>query len=207
MSLTFELNIQHTYSPIFALDLQMTSTALSVGLTGPSGSGKSSILHAVAGLMEPDCMRAAVLGRRLDGLSPASRRVGIVLQAPHLFPHLDVNQNLTFGARRARGRLDPTEIISLLEIDHLLTRRVRHLSGGEQQRVALGRALLSEPDLLLLDEPFVALDPERRDRITARLKMLFERHQLPLLLVSHDATMLQDLCHETHHLLEGSRAQ
>jgi molybdate transport system ATP-binding protein len=204
MNLTFELTLQHQFSPVFALDLRIKSTAMMIGITGPSGSGKSSILHAMAGLMQPDVFEAGVLGQQLNGLSPADRRVGIVLQSPHLFPHLNVEQNLSFGAHRTRGRIDPVQVIDMLELDHLTSRRVRHLSGGEQQRVALGRALLSEPDLLLLDEPFSALDPERRRRITSHLRDLLKHQNMPLLLVSHDDTTLGELCEETHHMLDGS---
>lgn len=204
MSLTFDLTLQHQFSPVFALDARLSTSAMTVGITGPSGSGKSSILHAIAGLMQPEVFQAALLGQQLEQLSPADRRVGIVLQSPHLFPHLDVEQNLRFGADRATGRIDSAQVIDMLELSHLTARRVRHLSGGEQQRVALGRALLSEPDLLLLDEPFSALDPDRRGRITSHLRELLKDQNMPLLLVSHDDTTLGDLCEETHHMLDGS---
>ena len=204
MSLTFDLTLQHQFSPVFALDVRLSTSAMTVGITGPSGSGKSSILHAIAGLMQPEVFQAALLGQQLEQLSPADRRVGIVLQSPHLFPHLDVEQNLRFGAHRASGRIDSAQVIDMLELSHLTARRVRHLSGGEQQRVALGRALLSEPDLLLLDEPFSALDPDRRGRITSHLRDLLKHQNMPLLLVSHDDTTLGGLCEETHHILDGS---
>src|SRR5829696_3093982 len=160
----------------FALDMDKVVPARAIGVFGPSGAGKSSLLDAIAGL------RRGVTGRIRFGdqvwtdtergihVPPEARRVGLVPQAPLLFPHLSVRQNLSFGARRAEklGSVAALEAIAdLLEISELLRRKPGELSGGEQKRVAFGRALCSAPRLLLLDEPFAGLDLNLRQKLRA----------------------------------------
>jgi len=172
-------------------------------VVGPSGSGKTTLLHVLAGIQESD---EAVLGvgpGRLDDRPPWKRSVGLVVQDAMLFPLLDVRRNLCFGLDRATGRFDLQEVAALLEIGHLLDRRVRNLSGGEKQRVAIGRALLSEPELLLLDEPFAALDAPRRDRLIQHLLEIQQAWDLPIVLVSHHSAAVQPLVGEVFHLNEG----
>ena len=199
----FDLHLQSTVSPAFSLDVSLQSDALCLGLTGPSGSGKSTVLEAIAGLRSIPGSRIAINGRVFDGLSPAARKAGLLMQSPHLFPHLNVTENLTFGFGRASGPIDLDEIVDWLDIRPLLNRRVRHLSGGEQQRVGLGRALLSGPDVLLLDEPFSAQDIARRLSTVRGLKAMLERAQIPCLLVTHEQTILDALCEDVRQMQRG----
>lgn len=155
-------------------------------LFGPSGVGKTSVLDMIAGLLTPDAGRIAVGGRTLFGertnLPPEQRRAGYVFQDARLFPHLSVRANLTYGAQDSEigDRLD------FLGIGHLLDRWPRTLSGGEARRVAIGRALLSDPDFLLLDEPLSSLDRARREEVMTALEHLRDHAGLPILLVTHD---------------------
>lgn len=173
-------------------------------LFGPSGAGKSTIIAAMAGLITPDSGHVRIDGETLfdsaDGTSIAAerRQIGYVFQESRLFPHMDVQRNLTFGARRAGGRsaaiaFDP--LVELLGIGHLLQRRPVNLSGGERQRVALGRAVLAAPRLLLLDEPLAALDQDRRQEIMSMLEQLRDVARIPMVYVSHaldEVTRLAD---------------
>jgi molybdate transport system ATP-binding protein len=163
-------------------------------LFGPSGCGKSTILAAVAGLLRPDEARIALDGAALVHTArgifvpPERRRAAVVFQDARLFPHLSVGTNLRYGMRRAP--LDATgpgfdEIVALLGIAPLLARRPGRLSGGERQRVALGRALLARPRLLLLDEPLAALDAPRRAEVLPFLARLPELARIPILYVTH----------------------
>ncbi|WP_315760328.1 ATP-binding cassette domain-containing protein [Sphingomonas sp. Y38-1Y] len=165
-------------------------------LFGPSGAGKTSVLDMVAGLLRPDEGRVSVNGRtlfdsaaRID-LPPEARRAGYVFQDGRLFPHLSVAANLRYGERRAAGKrrwIDFDAVVALLGIEHLLRRRPRSLSGGEARRVAIGRALLSAPDFLLLDEPMSFLDVARREEVARAVEDVRDRLKLPILLVTHDA--------------------
>lgn len=158
---------------------------------GPSGSGKTTLLRVIAGL-EPGAR-----GRiEFDGTSwqsaggsvPAHhRRIGYVFQEGRLFPHLDVSGNLRFGTRHARGatKIALTDVVNALDLDPLLGRRIDSLSGGERQRVAIGRALLSCPDLLLMDEPLSSLDSARRGEILSYIEALPARFGLPIIYVTH----------------------
>ncbi len=158
-------------------------------LFGPSGVGKTSVLMTISGLLRPDRGHVRVGGRtlfdaaaRID-LPPERRRVGMVFQEARLFPHLNVRRNLLYGARRS-NRLD--EVADTLDIAGLLDRWPRTLSGGEARRVAIGRALLSDPDFLLLDEPLVSLDAGRREDATRAIERVRDELRLPMLIVTHD---------------------
>lgn len=159
-------------------------------LFGPSGAGKTSVLNMVAGLIEPDTGHVRVGGETLYDaatgldLPPEQRRVGYVFQEPRLFPHLRVRANLLYG--RKESGLDVDDIIALLGIAPLLDRWPRTLSGGEARRVAIGRALLSDPAFLLLDEPLSSLDRARREEIMGLLERLRDALGLPILMVTHD---------------------
>lgn len=157
-------------------------------LFGPSGVGKSSILNMVAGLLRPDRGRIAIDGETLFGdgidLPPERRRAGYVFQEARLFPHMRVRANLLYGVRGAAERFEDS--IGFLGIDHLLDRWPRTLSGGEAQRVAIGRALLSKPRFLLLDEPLSSLDRARRDDIMQAIEHVRDVLALPILMVTHD---------------------
>ncbi|MGG5888702.1 molybdenum ABC transporter ATP-binding protein [Falsiroseomonas sp. HC035] len=179
----------------FALDAAFQVPEAGVtALFGPSGCGKSTILAAVAGLLRPDWghvkLDDAVLldsSGNID-LPPERRRCGVVFQDARLFPHLSVETNLRYGLRRApAGAEGPgfEEVVDLLGIAPLLPRRPAGLSGGERQRVALGRALLTRPRLLLMDEPLAALDAARRAEVLPFLARLRDATRLPILYVTH----------------------
>jgi molybdate transport system ATP-binding protein len=191
-----EIALRHRFGAQgFALEAAFTGPARGVtALFGPSGCGKSTILATVAGLLRPAGGRVALDGAvLLDtalglALPPERRRCGVVFQDARLFPHLSVETNLRYGLRRAPP--DATgpgfeEVVALLGIGHLLHRRPGSLSGGERQRVALGRALLARPRLLLMDEPLAALDAARRAEVLPFLARLRSAAQLPILYVTH----------------------
>lgn len=158
-------------------------------LVGPSGVGKTSVLHMVAGLLRPDRGHVRVGGitlfdsaQRMD-VPPERRRAGYAFQEPRLFPHRSVRANLLYGAA-GPGRL--AAIAALLDIADLLDRWPRSLSGGEARRVAIGRALLSDPAFLLLDEPLASLDRTRKEDAMALIERVRDEAALPILLVTHD---------------------
>lgn len=162
-------------------------------LTGPSGAGKSSILDAIAGLLRPRSGFIEIDGRRVfdsqAGIDiPVHRRdIGYVFQDARLFPQMSVRANLRYSQRRDGGplRLEFDEVVELLGIEALLDRRPHTLSGGEAQRVAIGRALLSRPRLLLLDEPLAALDQVRRRALLDCFGRIHAQWALPMVYVSH----------------------
>lgn len=164
------------------------------GIFGPSGSGKSTLLLLIAGLLKPHTGLLSIDGEVLVDRSrrifvPAWRRhFGLVFQDGQLFPHLSVRDNLLYGHARLspEGRLFPLDtVLQLLEIGHLLDRRPALLSGGERQRVALGRALLYSPRLLLLDEPLSSLDERLKQQILPFLKRVKDETRIPMLYVTH----------------------
>ncbi len=165
-------------------------------LFGPSGVGKTSVLNMIAGLLRPDDGHVRVAGETLFDaaagidLPPEQRGAGYVFQEPRLFPHLRVRANLLYGAASAN---DLDEATALLDIDHLLDRWPRTLSGGEARRVAIGRALLVEPRFLLLDEPLSSLDRARREEIMTLIERLRDGAGLPILMVTHDAAEAERL--------------
>jgi len=197
----------------FTLAASFQSNGLVTGLFGNSGAGKTSIVNLIAGLIQPDRGEIALDNEVLDDTSrgihvpPHRRRIGYVFQDARLFPHLSVRQNIDYGRRMngfARDALAETHTVDLLDIGHLLDRRPAQLSGGERQRVALGRALLSKPKLLLLDEPLGSLDDERKADIMPYLVRLRDEASVPMVLVSHDADEMRQLA--THVvMLKGGK--
>lgn len=169
-----------------------------VALAGPSGAGKTSILNMVAGLLRPERGHIRIGGRTLFDsaaaidVPPARRRAGYVFQERRLFPHLRVRANLLYG-RREGALVTFDEVLAFLGIGHLLDRWPATLSGGETQRVAFGRALLSAPDFLLLDEPLSSLDPPRKAEIQAAIDEIRRRIALPILYVTHDVAEAERL--------------
>jgi molybdate transport system ATP-binding protein len=197
----------------FTLEAAFTSEGRVTGLFGASGAGKSSLINMIAGLVTPDRGIIALDGETLDDTAsrihvPAyRRRIGYVFQDARLFPHLDVRQNLDYGRRMNKLAEDPAQrarVIDLLDIGALLDRRPGKLSGGERQRVAFGRALLSKPRLLLLDEPLGALDESRKLEILPYLVRLRDEAGIPMVYVSHDAAELRQLATQIV-MLKGGR--
>jgi len=171
-------------------------------LFGPSGAGKTSILNMVAGLLRPDAGRIVVGGEVLfdstAGIDcpPEQRRVGYVFQEGRLFPHLRVRDNLLYGWRLAAPAhrwMGLDEVAAFLGIGHLLDRWPQTLSGGEAQRVAIGRALLCGPRFLLMDEPLSGLDRSRREDVMQVIEQLRDEVGLPILYVSHDRAEVERL--------------
>ena len=206
----------------FRLEGAFRSDAPIVALFGRSGSGKSTIVEAIAGLLRPDAGHIRVGGRTLFDagrgidLTPEARRVGCVFQDALLFPHLSVRGNLAYGERltpAAERFVDRERVLSLLGLAPLLERRPATLSGGEKQRVALGRTLLASPRLLLLDEPLAALDAPRKAEILGYIELLRDNLRLPMVYVSHaveEVTRLADrlvLVSDGRTLAEGDVAE
>jgi len=177
----------------FDIDISYADRFGVLGIFGPSGSGKTTLLHSLAGLLTPDRGRIDFAGQTLyDSASrtnvPACRRpVGLVFQDHRLFPHKTVRGNLCYGMRRGEeSRFSIDDISRMLEIEHLLDRCARKLSGGQAARVALARAILASPKLLLLDEPFAGLDIRLKNRLLPLLLRVRRRLDLPMVVVSHD---------------------
>ena len=178
----------------FTLDANFAIQGDQIGVFGPSGSGKSTLVSLIAGLRHPDRGFISLDGETLfdsnHGLhiSPEHRRIGMVFQRPHLFPHLSVRNNLLYGYKRCNPRyrkITLDTLVNVMQIGHLLDRGVRHLSGGEKQRVAIGRAVLSNPRLLLMDEPLSAVDDSLKFQIISYLKDTCEIFKIPYLFISH----------------------
>ena len=159
-------------------------------LVGPSGSGKTTLLRLLSGLESPTSGTIRFDGADVTGLEPKARRVGVVFQGYALFRHLTVFENIAFGPRMLKLPGDVgarvAELLDLVELPHIAGRLPNQLSGGQKQRVALARALAAEPRLLLLDEPFSALDPEVRRALRSGLRDILERAGVTAIMVSHD---------------------
>jgi molybdate transport system ATP-binding protein len=178
----------------FNLQTDFSISGDKIGIFGQSGSGKSTLVGLLAGLSRPESGEIVLNGeylfssqRRID-LAPEKRRVGIVFQHAHLFPHLSVEANLLYGYRRTAPQyrsIDLATLVSVLKLDGLLSRGVNNLSGGEKQRVALGRAILANPRLLLMDEPLSALDDSLKFQIIQYLRSASEAFRIPYLFISH----------------------
>jgi molybdate transport system ATP-binding protein len=185
----------------FTLDIHVRLEGRAAAIFGPSGAGKTTILDTIAGLRAPrhGSIRTdeRLLYSSADGidLPPHDRHVGYVPQDVALFPHMNVQRNLVYGRHPGTSPELP-RVTAMLEIDGLLTRRVSQLSGGERQRVALGRALMSGPSLLLLDEPLAAVDVPLRRRILPYLERVRDELRVPIVYVSHDRTEVQQLADE-----------
>jgi molybdate transport system ATP-binding protein len=200
-----EVQIARRYAD-FTLDAAFTTQAPVTALIGPSGAGKTQTLRAIAGAMRPDQGRIVLDGDTLFDsecgidLPLQRRQVGYVPQHYALFPHLDVAGNVAYGLRNARtpaARRRVADLLAILGLAGHERKRPRELSGGQQQRVALARALILEPRILLLDEPFAALDTAIRTTLREELRTLQERLGFQALLVTHDP---EDLPLAGHHV-------
>jgi len=196
----------------FTLAVKFDARVGATALFGPSGAGKSSVANLIAGLLTPDRGRIALddtvlfdSAARID-VPPHRRRIGYVFQEGRLFPHLTVRRNLDYGRRMnglARDEAEMRHIVDLLDIGHLLDRRPGKLSGGERQRVAIGRALLTRPRLLLLDEPLASLDAARKREILPYLVRLRDDARVPMLYVSHLADEVRRIATQVLRIDDG----
>ncbi len=204
------LEISHRFSD-FKLDLTLESHGPALGIFGASGSGKTTLLHAIAGLFRPETGRIAVRERvvfaRPGGVwvPPERRRLALVTQDPLLFPHRSVRGNLAFAPGATERLASPAghRILEVLRIAPLLERRIENLSGGERQRVAIGRALLADPSLLLLDEPTSALDAELSRDVLGLLMQVKQTLAVPMIFVTHRASELLALADDCAVLEAG----
>jgi molybdate transport system ATP-binding protein len=192
-----EIRVEHRFRD-FALDVDLATAGPVLGVFGPSASGKTTLLHALAGLLRPQRARIVAGGRELcvrpggRWIPPERRRLALVTQEPLLFPHRSVRGNLVFapGAAERMASEAGRRVLEVLRIAPLLERGVAHLSGGERQRVAIGRALLAGPDLLLLDEPTSALDAELSRDVLGLLLQVKRELGVPMVFVTHRAAEL-----------------
>ena len=191
--------------PGFESRLVFTLEGEKCGVFGPSGSGKSTLVKMLAGLLTPDegiiRLNQRTLfdsGRKID-IPPEKRRIGVVFQHAHLFPHMNVRKNLYYGMkRRAPGErsIDPGQLIAILQLEPLLDRSVNSLSGGEKQRVALGRTILACPNLILMDEPLTGLDGLLKFQIIPHLQRVFSEFSIPMLFISHNLQEMRTMTQE-----------
>lgn len=196
----------------FALRAAFDSEGGATALFGPSGAGKTSITNMISGLLAPDRGRIVLDGETLFDAAAGidvpvwRRRIGCVFQEGRLFPHLSVRHNLDYGRWVSGQATDPkalAHVVELLDIGHLLDRRPGKLSGGERQRVAVGRALLTRPRILLLDEPLASLDAARKADILPHLERLRDEAQVPMIYVSHDASEVKRIASRVVRLEGG----
>lgn len=191
--MNLQVNVSKRF-PRFHCEFEFSFIGERLGVFGDSGSGKSTLVSMLAGLIPPDAGTIILNGQpyydsgRKINMRPEKRGIAIVFQRPHLFPHLTVRGNLLYGYKRlARKRqsIDMTALCEILKIRELLDRGVNRLSGGERQRVAIGRAVLSHPQLLLMDEPLSALDDRLRYQIIQYLRGVCDAFAIPFLFISH----------------------
>ena len=200
----------------FELRIRDASAVEVLGLFGPSGSGKTTLLEAIAGIRTPDAGEIRVGDRVLfsssagTNLPPRDRQIGYVPQDALLFPNLDVSGNITYGVRHRRRHLPGDDesrlrsaLVEILDLEPLLARRVQKLSGGEKQRVAIARALMTQPAVLLLDEPLAGVDRARRDRILPYVLRIRRDLHVPLVYVTHDEAELTAIADRVLHLEAG----
>jgi molybdate transport system ATP-binding protein len=209
--MTIEIDVRHRQGG-FLLDASFSVDNGTVALFGPSGAGKTTLVNAVAGLVRPDRGRVVVDGtilldttRGVD-IAPYRRRIGYIFQDGRLFPHLTVRQNLSYGRwfSEVVARAGPMErVVEMLGIGHILARYPQGLSGGEKQRVAIGRALLSGPRLMLMDEPLSSLDEQRKEEILPYIERLRDETGIPIILVSHSVSEVARLATSVVLLAEG----
>ena len=209
--MTLAIDITHRLGD-FQLDTRFETGSGLIALFGRSGSGKTSLVNVIAGLIRPDQGRIATEGVVLVDTARGvfvprhRRRIGYVFQEGRLFPHLTVRQNLLYGqwfTSPAERRGDLDHVVDLLGISHVLERRPGRLSGGEKQRIAIGRALLANPRLLLMDEPLASLDEPRKAEILPYIERLRDESRIPIIYVSHSIAEVARLASTVVLLSEG----
>jgi molybdate transport system ATP-binding protein len=207
-----EFSCRLRYPSGFQLDVAFATDAPVTAICGPSGSGKTSVLSIIAGLRRPDLGKVRLGPRILEDtaakirLAPESRRIGYVFQDDLLFPHLNIRRNLLYGwQRRSDGTatMELDRVVQVLELQDLLDRHPHSLSGGQRRRVALGRALLRGPELLLLDEPLASLDASLKDRVLGYVEQALDQWHIPTLYVTHDMAEVQRLARQIVILERG----
>ena len=217
--MSLDVTLQKTLASaarVFSLDIVLRSDSRRVVLYGPSGAGKSLTLRAIAGLMTPERGRIVLNGQTLFdhaeriNLTTQTRRVGYLFQDYALFNHLTVAQNIAFGLKRGwlnppRRLRDPRvqQWIDTFELGPVAANYPSQISGGQRQRVALARALIGEPSMLLLDEPFAALDPALRTRMRSELSALQQRLDVPMLMITHDPADVEIFGDHVFELRDG----
>ena len=188
------INLSHAYSKnensITGIDLDIQEGER-VSILGPSGCGKSTLLRLIAGLEKPSQGEIKIKGIKASSrenlLPPEKRNVGLVVQDKALFPHLSVYSNICFGIKKNKTKDDiASELLTLFKIENLKSKYPHEISGGEQQRVALARSLATNPDLLMLDEPFSALDKDLKETLYSEISLVFSERKTTILLVTHD---------------------
>jgi len=196
--------------PGFTLRIDAALTAPVTGLSGVSGSGKTTLLEMIAGLRRPEEGRILLGDEVLTDVRarlyhpPEKRGIGYVPQDLGLFPHLCAGANLRFGFRRElNDETLPGRVVDVLQLSELLSRPITQLSGGEKQRVAIGRALLARPRLLLLDEPLTGLDDALKERVLAHVRTVVDEFRVPVVYVSHSQAELAALGGEAYFLHQG----
>lgn len=187
-------DLSHSYdgSEISLKNISLiVNKAEKVSVLGPSGSGKSTLLRLIAGLEKPYSGTITIQGKIVSDqdymVAPEKRNVGLVVQNKALFPHLTVEKNIGFGIRKNQEKTKIISgLLSLFKIEHLSNKYPHEISGGEQQRTAIARSMAPSPELLMLDEPFSALDRELKEELYAELNHIFNERQQTIMLVTHD---------------------
>jgi molybdate transport system ATP-binding protein len=213
-----KLQLKNIVLPLtdFALEIDVELGGQATAIFGPSGAGKTSLLELIAGLRGPKSAFIALDDQpftdtsRGVALPPRERRIGYMPQDLALFPHLTAGKNILYGAKTnlsGDSAFEFEHVVSVLELKSLLTRSIAELSGGEKRRVALARALISKPELLLLDEPLSNLDEPLKARIVPYLARIREEFRVPMLYVTHDEREVLGWCDETFEMSRGKMVQ
>ena len=204
-------NVSHSYdgheTTLNDINLEVNKSE-KVSILGPSGSGKSTLLRLIAGLEKPQsgsiCIQGETVSTKDLIVAPEKRNLGLVVQEKALFPHLTVNENITFGIRKKKDKNKiALDLLALFKIEHLLDKYPHEISGGEQQRTALARSMATNPELLMLDEPFSALDQKLKEDLYSELNQIFEERKQTILLVSHDTKEAEALSERHINIYEN----
>jgi molybdate transport system ATP-binding protein len=211
IDMDFKVDIKKRFGH-FSLDMDLTVHGERVGIFGSSGSGKSSLVGVISGLRKPEkgmiILDGEVLFDSEQGVNiPVEhRRIGMVFQRPHLFPHLNVKGNILYGFKRCSNqdrKITMEGVVDVLQLNHLLERGIKNLSGGEQQRVAIGRAVLSNPRLLIMDEPLSALDDRLKFQIIPFLKGVCDAFRIPYIFISHSLLEMRVMADQVLVMADG----